>query len=46
MVPPAMTGTMNGAVLLIEKEMRNVGIERNLVRTHCMIHLEALCANL
>ena len=41
---PAMTGTVNGAVSLIEKEMRNVGIERNLVRTHCIIHLEALCA--
>ena len=26
---PAMTGTVNEAVSLIEKEMRNVGIERN-----------------
>ena len=41
---PAMIGKANGAVSLIEKEMRNNGIERQLVRTHCIIHLEALCA--
>ena len=41
---PAIIGKANGAVSLIEKEMRNNGIERQLVRTHCIIHLEALCA--
>ena len=41
---PAINGKANGAVSLIEKEMRNNGIERQLVRTHCIIHLEALCA--
>ncbi|KAI6659632.1 general transcription factor II-I repeat domain-containing protein 2-like [Oopsacas minuta] len=41
---PAMTGTVNGAVSLIEKEMRNVGFERNLVRTHYIMHLEVLYA--
>ena len=40
----AMVGKVKGAVSLIEKEMRNAGIERKLVRTHCLIHLEALCA--
>ena len=39
-----MFGKVKGAVSLIEKEMRNAGIERKLVRTHCIIHLEALCA--
>ena len=39
---PAMTGTMNGAVSLIEKEMRNAGSE--ISTTHCMIYLEALYA--
>ena len=33
---PPMVGKMNGAVSLIEKEMRNAGIERQLVRTHCI----------
>ena len=41
---PAMVGKVKGVVSLIEKEMRNAGIERKLVRTHCIIHLEALCA--
>ena len=41
---PAMVGKVKGAVSLIENEMRNAGIERKLVRTHCIIHLEALCA--
>ena len=40
---PAMTSSVNRAVSLIEKDMRIVGIERKLVRTHCIIHLEALC---
>ena len=40
-----MVGMVKGVVSLIEKEMRNAGIERKLVRTHCtIIHLEALCA--
>ena len=30
-------------VYLIKKEMRNPGIERKQVRTHYIIHLEALC---
>ena len=42
---PAMVGKMNGAVSLIEKEMRNAGIERQLVRTHYIIQVESLCAN-
>ena len=29
---------------MIEKEMKNAGIERQLVRIHCIIHVEALCA--
>ena len=41
---PAMVGKVKGVVSLIEKEMRNAGIEIKLVRTHCIIHLEALCA--
>ncbi|KAI6652917.1 General transcription factor II-I repeat domain-containing protein 2A-like [Oopsacas minuta] len=41
---PAMIGKVKGAVSLIEKEMRNAGIERKLVKTHCIIHLEPLCA--
>ena len=41
---PAMVGKVKGVVSLIEEEMRNAGIERKLVKTHCIIHLEALCA--
>ena len=43
---PAMVGKVKGAVSLIEKEMRNAGIERKLVRTHCLIHFEALCGKI
>ena len=41
---PAMVGKVKGVVSLIEKEMKNTDIERKLIRTHCIIHLEALCA--
>ena len=41
---PAMTRTVKGAVSLIEKYIRNVGIDRMFVQTHCIIHLERLCA--
>ena len=34
---PAMVGKMNGEVSLIEKEMRNAGIERQLLRTHSLV---------
>ncbi|KAI6656062.1 General transcription factor II-I repeat domain-containing protein 2A-like [Oopsacas minuta] len=39
-----MIGNVNGAVSMIEKEMRNAGIDRKLVKTHSIIRLEALCA--
>ncbi|KAI6651832.1 general transcription factor II-I repeat domain-containing protein 2-like [Oopsacas minuta] len=39
-----MTRKVEGTVSLMEKEMRNAGIERKLVKIHCIIHLEALCA--
>ncbi|KAJ8030665.1 General transcription factor II-I repeat domain-containing protein 2A [Holothuria leucospilota] len=41
---PAMVGARKGAASLLENEMKNRGLNRELVKLHCIIHQEALCA--
>ncbi|KAJ8031811.1 General transcription factor II-I repeat domain-containing protein 2B [Holothuria leucospilota] len=41
---PAMVGARKGAVSLLENEMKDRGLNRELVKLHCIIHQEALCA--
>ncbi|KAI6658709.1 General transcription factor II-I repeat domain-containing protein 2-like [Oopsacas minuta] len=41
---PAMVGDKRAVVSLIEKEITEFGFPQKLVKTHCIIHQEALCA--
>ena len=41
---PAMVGGKRGVVSLLEKEIAESGFPQKIVRTHCIIHQEALCA--
>ena len=41
---PAMVGKNNGFVALLKKHMVNIGCENQLIKLHCIIHQEALCA--
>ena len=41
---PAMIGRHSGAVSLLEKEIKDLGIETDLYRIHFIIHQENLCA--
>ncbi|KAI6646023.1 general transcription factor II-I repeat domain-containing protein 2-like [Oopsacas minuta] len=41
---PAMVGAKRGVVSLIEKEITEFGFTQKLLKTHCIIHQEALCA--
>lgn len=41
---PAMAGNKKGFIALLQEHMGNLGIAQKLVRIHCIIHQEALCA--
>ena len=41
---PAMRGKNTGLTALLEAELRNSNIESDLIKTHCVIHQEQLCA--
>ena len=41
---PSMVGKKKGGVALIEKHMKEHGIQTELVKFHCIIHQQALCA--
>ena len=41
---PSMVGKKKGVVALIEKHMKESGIQEELVKFHCIIHQQALCA--
>ncbi len=41
---PAMIGQEKGAVSLLEKEMKEIGIENDIFRIHCIIHQGSLYA--
>jgi len=41
---PSMVGKKKGVVALIEKHMKENGIQEELVKFHCIIHQQALCA--
>ena len=41
---PAMVGSNKGFVNLLHKHMKDNGIDHDLLKFHCIIHQEALCA--
>ena len=41
---PAMVGSQKGFVTLLENHMKNAGYENSIMKIHCIIHQEALCA--
>ena len=41
---PAMVGKNKGFVTLLEKTLIELGNQNNLIKLHCIIHQEALCA--
>ena len=41
---PSMTGRNRGVVALLQKHMNDVGVMNILIKIHCIIHQEALCA--
>lgn len=41
---PAMVGVKKGAVTLLENKLKENDIDRPLIKLHCIIHQEALCA--
>lgn len=41
---PAMVGNKKGFVSLLQEHLENFGIPQKLVKIHCIIHQEALCA--
>ena len=41
---PAMFGKNKGFVTLLEKHLIELGNQNNLIKRHCIIHQEALCA--
>ena len=41
---PAMVGSVKGFVTLLEKYMVSAGYKNKIIKLHCIIHQEALCA--
>ena len=41
---PAMVGVRKGFVSLLQKHMKEAGHQTQIIRIHCIIHQEALCA--
>ena len=41
---PAMIGVKKGFVTLLENHMASVGFDNTIIKLHCIIHQEALCA--
>ena len=41
---PAMVGSKKGFVALLEKHLVSNGFQNNIIKLHCVIHQEALCA--
>jgi hypothetical protein len=41
---PAMVGKSNGVGALVEQYQKSLGVTHQLIKIHCIIHVEALCA--
>ena len=41
---PAMVGVRKGFVSLLEKHIKEAGFQNQVIKIHCIIHQEALCA--
>ena len=41
---PAVVGSKNGSVSLLEKHVKEMGNKHIILKFHCIIHQEALCA--
>ena len=41
---PAMVGMRKGFVSLLEKHIKEAGFQNQIIKIHCIIHQEALCA--
>ena len=41
---PAMVGVRKGFVSLLEKHIKEAGFQNQIIKIHCIIHQEALCA--
>ena len=41
---PAMVGMRKGFVSLLEKYIKEPGFQNQIIKIHCIIHQEALCA--
>ena len=41
---PAMVGSKKGFVTLLDKQLKSDGFDQELLKFHCIVHQEALCA--
>jgi hypothetical protein len=41
---PAMVGKSNGVGVMLEQRQKSLNISHQLIKIHCIIHQEALCA--